>query len=122
MFELLTNHVLDHRYDAKKDRAVQRTLLHDFASQAMPECVEFLLRNGAHVNALQRQTLFIAANPRNKGKKVWYQTPWNAMKTSGEFWEKTILARNTHSLQQRQDLQARYDRCRKALEDQRGYT
>jgi hypothetical protein len=70
MFELLTNHVLDHRYGAKKDRAVQRTLLHDFASQAMPKCVEFLLRNGAHVNALQRQTLFIAANPRNKGKKI----------------------------------------------------
>jgi ankyrin repeat protein len=126
MLELLEKHILDARNVAKKDRVITgtaddgRTLLHEFASQAMPKCVKFLLKHGARVNVPLRQTRFIVANPRSEGKRVWYETPWDIMKVSREFVQDNMLVRNTHSLQQTKDLLERWDRCKELLEEYGG--
>jgi ankyrin repeat protein len=122
VFELLKKHILDARNYAKRHGVITgsandgRTLLHEFASSAMPKCVEFLLQNGAHVNALQRETRFVPKNSDNAKKRVWYETPWDALKVTKEFAQDRMLARNSLSLQETVDVQIRWDTCQELLE------
>lgn len=50
-----------------------RTLIHDFTLQAMPWCVEALLRHGASANALEKKLQYFTDG--GAMKKVWYESP-----------------------------------------------
>jgi ankyrin repeat protein len=126
VLELLKTHVLNARNAAKKGRVVQgsadngQTLLHEFVAFAMPQCAELVLQHGARVNALHRRTTFMKDNQPNEGKKIWYETPWDAIAVSKSYFDDSMSAQVTRSLQQLTNVQARWEECEELLKSHGG--
>ncbi|KAF2822386.1 ankyrin [Ophiobolus disseminans] len=76
----------------------------------------------AKVNALQRRTQFIMANPRDRGEKVWFEAPWDSLQTSKTFDLQRMMERNTHTQQQSRDMRGKWDECVLVLENYGGRT
>lgn len=88
------------------------TLLHQFATATMPSCVEALLQNGAPVNApsSQFQKIYPTGPDGQENKRVWKETPLDAVKKAAQFRERHMHNFKSDSAQDFRVIQENTDK------------
>jgi ankyrin repeat protein len=112
--KLLQDHVLACPDTTKREHIINHgdsnggTLLHHYSRNGMPQCVQALLSNGAHVNALEYR--YRQERDGNEYVRVsWYETPLDAAQVTRDRKVKDILRGSIHTLEANEDILRKLD-------------